>query len=300
MLGTTRRLNMIENKKIDLPLNLQSIYQIHEQVARSFLEKGDYFSAEQEYRKLLGEFLVFQGETTRYHKGGIYHQIGYCLYMQKKIEEALPFFKYAFIEDCFSDDDGKQLPAYKNLYNVYRISAKQLSDLRLRIKSNDKNSTPLRAEDYLKDYLDNGDKLDSFPINKDSNVFVGGNYKNIALLRYIADRVRECNYSSIMAIDSSVTEDEHIYTDSMALLHDCGSAVFEITFDAGHLMELEEARKLLPGKNILLLFQKRDDSKNHYISKMLLGIQIHLAGYMKIEEIPKLIAEFLENIGHES
>jgi tetratricopeptide (TPR) repeat protein len=287
---------MIQNKKTELPAGLQGLYQSFELGARKSIEKGDYTAAEKDYRKLLDEFFTAQGKTTRYHKGGVYHQIGYCLYMQQKKQEALLYFKYAFIEDCFSDADVTQLPAYSNLYNIYRVSAKQLSDLRLRIKPDICNSPPLNAEDYLKAYLDSGGKLDSLPVNKSDNIFVGGNYKNIALLKFIADSVRKCDLSSIMAIDSNVTKDEDIYADAMALLHDCGSAIFEITFDSGHLMELEEARKMIPKENILLLFQKRNETTDHYISKMLLGIQVKLAGYMKIEEIPKIVAEFLRNI----
>ncbi len=287
---------MIENKKAVLAENLQAIYQAQEISARRFIEKGDFTSSEKEYRTLLAEILAAQGETTRYHKGGVYHQIGYCLYMQQKIEEALSYFKYAFIEDCFSDISVTQLPAYYNLYNIYRISAKQLSDMRLRIKPVINSSAPLNAEDYLKAYLDSGGKLEALPVSKSSNVFVGGNYRNIAILRYIADRVRESNFSSIMAIDSSVTKDEDIYADAMALLYDCGSAIFEITFDSGHLMELEEAKRILPKENILLLFQKKNDTEKHYISKMLYGVQEKPTGYMKIEEIPEFIRDFLERI----
>jgi hypothetical protein len=101
-----------------------------------------------------------------------------------------------------------------------------------------------------------------------------------------------------MAIDSEVSGDEDIYTQAMALLQDCHSAIFEITFDSGHLMEIERAinSKLFPKENILLLFQKRKESKDHYITKMLLGVQITPVGYMKIEEIPELVDNFLKKI----
>jgi tetratricopeptide (TPR) repeat protein len=286
---------MIENKKADLPPGLQSLYQTREQNALSLIENNNYSTAEQEYRTLLSEILTAQGAATRYHKGGIYHQIGYCLFLQKKTEDALLYFEYAFIEDCISGFEATQLPAYYNLYNVYRISSKQLVDLLSKIKYDINSSIPLKAEIYLKNYLDSGGKLDSLTVSKSSNVFVGGNYKNIGLLRYIVDRVRECGFSSIMAIDFEVTSEEDIYAHAMALLQDCGSAIFEITFDSGHLMEIERAinSKFFPKENILLLFQKRKNTRDHYISKMLLGLQVKPVGYMRIEEIPDLVKKFL-------
>jgi len=292
---------MIENKKADLPPELQRLYQIHEQKALSFIENGDVDSAEKEYRTLLSEIHAAQGETVRYHKGGIYNQIGYCLFLLKKTKDALFYFECAFIEDCISGFESTQLPAYYNLYNVYRISAKQLADMSNRIKRDIASHIPLNAEKYLKSFFNSGNKLDSIEVSKRSKVFVGGNYKNIALLRYIADKVRECKFSPIMAIDFEVTNEEDIYADAMALLQDCGSAIFEITFDAGHLMEIERAinSKLFPKGNILLLFQKRKDAKDHYISKMLLGVQVKPVGYSKIEEIPELVRNFFESsAGH--
>jgi len=291
---------MIENRKTDLLPELQTLYRVREQAALSLIDKNDFSSAEQEYRTLLSEILTAQGTVTRYHKGGIYHQIGYCLFLQKKTEDALLYFEFAFIEDCISVSgfEAKQLPAYYNLYNVYRISAKQLVDLLNSIKRDISSNIPLDAQNYLMSYLDSGSKLDSIAVIKRTNVFVGGNYKNIALLRHIADKVLECEFSSIMAIDFEVTNEDDIYADAMALLQDCGSAIFEITFDAGHLMEIERAinSKLFPKENILLLFQKRRDTRDHYISKMLLGVDVKPVGYAKIEELRELVKSFLGKI----
>jgi hypothetical protein len=63
-------------------------------------------------------------------------------------------------------------------------------------------------------------------------------------------------------------------------------------------MEIERAinSKLFPKKYILLLYQQRNDTKDHYISKMLLGVQVKPIGYTKIEELPQLVKEFLDEI----
>ncbi|MBI4650550.1 hypothetical protein HY745_04545 [Candidatus Desantisbacteria bacterium] len=291
---------MIENKKADLPSDILSLYRTKEQIAISLMDKNDFSLAEQEYKTILSEIFKAQGSIIRYHKGGVYHQIGICLYYQKKHEEALTYFKYAFIEDCLSEIGfvATQFPAYRVLNQYYKISATQLIELSNKIKYDINTDIPLNAENYLKNYLDGGGKLDSISAQKNNCVFVGGNYKNIALLRYISNKVSEYNFSSIMAIDFDVPKNEDIYSHAMALLQDCGSAIFEITFDSGHLMEIERAinTKLFPSKNILLLFQIRKNNDEHFISKMLLGFPIVYKGYMNIDEIPGLVKNFLEKL----
>jgi hypothetical protein len=289
--------NIIENKKIDFPPELQTLYKTCEQNALSFLDQKNYVAAEREYRTLLSAFFEAQGNKIRYHKGGIYHQIGYCLFLQKKTEDALLYFEAAFIEDCVSEYEATRLPAFFNLHNVYRISAAQLFKLVSKIKSDIVGNIPLNPEIYLTNYIDSGNKLESTKVNKAKNVFVGGNYKNIALLRYIEDKVYDVGFSPILAINFEVKK-EDIYTHAMALLQDCGSAIFEITFDAGHLMEIERAinTNLFSKENMLLLFQKRDDITEHYITKMLLGVQVKPIGYMKIEELSEKVKAFLNEI----
>lgn len=292
-------MNKIENKNTDLPPELLKLYQTHEKNALAFMDGDDFSTGEKEYRTLLSEFLAAQGNNTRYHKGGIYHQIGVCLFLQHKTDDALFYFECAFIEDCISGFEASQLPAYSNLYNVYRISAKQLADLSSKIR---KDNHPLDSEKYLQAYIAAGNKLDSIALMKNKNVFVGGNYKNIALLKYIAAKVYECGFNPIMALNFEVSNDEDIYAHAMALLQDCGSAIFEITFDSGHLMEIERAinNKVITKENILLLFQQRDATKVHYISKMLLGVGVKPLGYMEIDNVPGLVNSFLDRVGKQT
>ena len=90
---------MIEDKKTNLPMEIESSYRFHEEIALRYVEKADYSSAEREYTVLLSEIMQAQGETIRYHKGGPYHQIGYYLFLQGKNDDARTYFLYAFIED---------------------------------------------------------------------------------------------------------------------------------------------------------------------------------------------------------
>jgi len=288
---------MIQNKKTDIPPELFSLYQAHERKASKFLENGDFVSAEQEYRFVLSEILHAQGNNTRYHKGGPYHQIGYCLFLQDKGNDALKYFQYAFIEDCMSIDNFPKLPAFLNLNHVYKISYGDLHKLFSQVKKDIAIDTPLNPEGYLEIYTDSRNKIESIDLTKEKKVFVGGNYKNIVILRYIQDEINELGKSPILAIDFKEDISENIYFHSMLLLKDCGSAIFEITFDSGHLMEIESAFKGMPEGNILLLFQKKtSEEEEHYITKMLLGVGVKPVGYMRIGDLKEIIKKFLNNI----
>jgi len=235
-----------------------------------------------------------QGQTIRYHKGGPYHQIGYYLFLQRKNDEARSYFLYAFIEDCTTLDDFPNLPAFKNLNGVYQISYQDLRALFDRVRHDYHTAVPLNPEDYLKAYLDSGSRIESVTVRRDTKVFVGGSFRNIALLRHIEDIVRECGRSPILASNFKAGESE-IYLHAMRLLKDCGSAIFEITFDAGHLMEIERAMSFIEKKNILLLYQQLEKDEKHY-TRMLWGIEVAQVGYMKIDELTQKVNDFLKGI----
>lgn len=283
----------MEDKKTNLPSEIEGSYRSHEEAALRFAEKADYSSAEREYRAILSEIMKAQGDKVRYHKGGPYHQIGYYLFLQRKNDDARSYFLYAFIEDCITLVDFPDLPAFKNLHGVYQISYQDLRALFDKVRSDYYNKTiPLNPEDYLKIYLNSGNQMGSVAVRKDTKVFVGGNYRNIAILRHIEDIVRQSGLSPILASNFEVHESE-IYLHAMNLLQDCGVAIFEITFDSGHLMEIERAMKFIEKKNILLVYQQLKKDEKHY-TRMLWGIEVTQEGYMNIDELTQKVKGFLE------
>jgi hypothetical protein len=282
----------IEDKKTDLPQRFVGLYQFHEQAALGFIEKKDYKAAEQEYKTLLGKIQALENNKVRYHKGGPYHQIGYCLFLQGRSADAALYFLHAFIEDSITLDSFPDLPAFKTLHGVYQISYEDLRTLFTKIKDDIRNNIPLYPEDYLKTYFASGKKIVS--VRRETKVFVGGNYRNIAILRYIEEIVRKSELSPILASNFRVDESE-IYLHAMWLLEDCGSAIFEITFDAGHLMEIERATKFINNRNILLLYQQLEKEEKHY-TRMLWGVEVEQMGYMHIDELAKNIGEFLDRM----
>lgn len=294
MLGIKGMTWMIEDRKTNFPAEIKVSYLSHEGTALRCAEKADYSGAEREYRALLSVIMEAQGEAIRYHKGGPYHQIGYYLFLQGKNDDARTYFLYAFIEDCITLDNFPELPAFKNLYGVYQASYEDLRALFYRVKDDYHKTIPLNPEDYLRIYLDSGKSIESVSVRRETKVFVGGNYRNIAILRHIEKTVREFGLSPILASNFEARESE-IYLHSMRLLQDCGSAIFEITFDAGHLMEIERAINLNDKKNILLLYQQLERDEKHY-TRMLWGVEVGQVGYMHIDELVEHVKEFLKVI----
>jgi len=286
---------MIENRRLELTPELQNLYQLHEQKALQYTEKREYSSAEQEYRSLLSEIIKVQVKENRtFHKGGPYHQIGFYLFNQGKTDDAWKYFLFAFIEDCITEDNFPELPAFKNLYGIYKISKEDLRNLFENIKKQLAIDVPSNPEGYLQKYFDDGNRIAKVSITKDKNVFVGGNYRNIVILRYIEDIVSK-EWSAILPTNFGVRNDDEIYAHSMGLLERCGSAIFEITFDAGHLMEIERAVSFIDKKTILLLYQQTEKDQKHY-TRMLLGVEVKQEGYMHLDELTKKVNDFLKGI----
>jgi hypothetical protein len=295
-------MEMTEDKKTHFPSEIQDLYRSHEEMALQFIEGNDYRSAEQEYKDLLSEVIRAQRKEAgyhRYHKGVPYHQIGYCLFLQGKNDDASTYFLYAFIEDCITSDSFPRWPAFRNLHGIYRISYVDLHALFNRIQHDIRSTVPLTSEDYLKSYLDSGKKIEPVSVRRETKVFVGGNYKNIAVLRHIERIVMEFGLSPILASNFKVGKSSEIYLHAMHLLQDCGSAIFEITFDAGHLMEIERAiaMKLIDKKHILLLYQQLEQDAKHH-TRMLWGIEVGQVGYMSIDELEDNLNNFLSGIKH--
>lgn len=286
---------MIEDKKTNFPPVLKEQYERLFKTGSELIEARQFPLALKVYQEMLKTILEAQGEKLRYHKGGAYHQIGYSLFLTGAYEEALKNTLYAFIEDCITLHSFPILPAFQNL-KAYNIGYPDLHRFFSEIIAATQKHTPLTPEDHFASTVTR--LLASRPLmKKERNVFVGGNYKNIAILRYIEDRVIENHFNPILAINFREERSDSIYMHSMLLLEDSSYAIFETTFDSGHLMEIEKARGQMQHKNVLLLFQKRSpQEEDHYISKMLFGIGSKPMGYLRVEDLKDIIKDFLTNI----
>ncbi|GEM_PF-3161066 len=90
-------------------------------------------------------------------------------------------------------------------------------------------------------------------------VFIGGNYNLAPVLRYIQQIAAREGFLPIFLGDFKVKRSRTYFT-SLALLHRCRSAIFDITLDSGHLLEVQEISKK-ENIELLLLYMSADHRK---------------------------------------
>lgn len=138
---------------------------------------------------------------------------------------------------------------------------------------------------------------------KKEKVFIGGNYDNMALLRKIQDYIDTKHFDpQIVLIKHPKLPPWEIHKRCIETLKACDYAIFEETFPAGELMELESVattKKI----STLILYQIRGSESFGYpsqLSSMVTSLaqerefeKITLAGYSSIDTLPLLIHGFL-------
>lgn len=305
------------------------------------LYEGRYSEAQQVFEEQLG--MLFAAQTTddtRYHKGGPLHNLGLALLFQRRIGEGVRHVVAALAEDVtsFGRMESQDYPAYRLLLEL-GINQSALQDLTGLL--HERNSELLVARDSLR-FVTLKESIvalfgydlivpKSLPasitpqaassppsrvISKvkkclakiggtpQDHVFVGGAYRNIALLRYVADLIGKSGIlMPILVIDLPVKfKDEESYYASMELLRHCKSAVFEVSFSNGHMMELEKCHDLKNtiGMEVLMAWQVPERKKNKSIdqsipSRMLITEHFDKCCYINLEELRIAVDFFLSS-----
>lgn len=134
--------------------------------------------------------------------------------------------------------------------------------------------------------------LDNIPGLFEKRIFIGGNYDNCAVLREIADIVRELGYQPIIALDFDASKEE-VRSYDLRLLSNCKYAIFEISFSDGHLIEIERSGDYKV--QALLVYQVRDDKREPPpgASLMVLGTAHPRFGYLDFKELGEYLLTFL-------
>jgi histone H3/H4 len=118
-----------------LPPDLQKYFANIEEQAATMLRSGDYALSENMYRLMLNIVFERQKDNGRIHKGGYYHQIGFTLVLQKKLEPAILNFLLAYIEDTINTDlghenDADKAPASRVLRESFHIQITVLDTIK--------------------------------------------------------------------------------------------------------------------------------------------------------------------------
>ena len=303
------------------------------------LYEGRYFEAQQVFEEQLR--ILFAAQTTddmRYHKGGPLHNLGLALLFQRSIGEGVRHVVAALAEDVasFGRTESQNYPAYRLLLElgISQLALQELTGLlhehrsevldtrnplplvtlsentvaflgsRLVVpKSLPASVTPQSASSPPSSVIDKVKKcLTKIGGTPQSRVFVGGAYRNIAFLRYVAEIICKGGILKpiIVADIRGGFKDEESYYASMELLRQCKSAVFEVSMPDGHMMELERCHDLknTSGMEVLMAWQVLRRRKNMNIdqsipSRMLITEHFDKCCYRNLDELRTAVDIFL-------
>jgi len=305
--ATTAKQNV--NAPVELPPDLLRQYQrisgegaVHQRMLR-------LKEANESFKELYELLLEKQPTDGRYHKGGPLHLRGITYLYQENPNLAIRYFILAYIEDLLSKKLGEinraeAEPAaltlrgfgFKETY-LTKIK-KKIVDARKQNRLVQDPSTilnDLEQKSNLSSLCRNIPKLSqkrplgSIQSDWSKRVFVGGNYNNPATLYAIKETILREGFDPILAIEFDIPESK-IHHHTLMLLHSCRLAVFDVSFEGGHLMEIERLRDY--GVECLLVYGSFDQTPPR-VSAMLKTIGYEPNPYTSQDALIKKVGAFL-------
>jgi len=255
----------------DIPVEIRAELSLRRNVAAAVFQAQAWADAarglEETYHFLLEQQ---QRYSTRFHKGWELHNQGIALLQLGDISDGITKIYQAYVEDALSADPGSEdaidespagqtlrrfgapedvLTAIKSIArdrkargDIPLIPNAILSDLSLAGTSYERAQASAaegakESEPREKRTIEDGLKL---PFER--RCFVGGHYygggPNLEEIRQI---VESEGFDPILPVDFEIGEQD-VHHRSLLLLHLSSRAIFEVTFPAGQLMELERCR----------------------------------------------------------
>jgi len=284
------------------------------------LRMGRYAEAEELYRTELGRFVEAEGRERRsLHKGTPYHQIGVCLYLRGVFNDSLENFLLAYCEDALSAETGQEdnqdrAPACNVLRSTFVIDLTFLGAIkRIAHRAKTDGEIPLDPNEILSAALEEhaidranilnllmleAGNLGARPLDPivaawQRRVFIGGQFNDIARLRDIQEEVIRLNYDPVLT-DEVVGVDQLVHHHCLMLLHTCRFAIFEVTNNAGQLIELERARDYEIQPLVLYSSRNREElNPPPYISAMVRSAGFNIRNYRDSAQLRERIGEYL-------
>jgi hypothetical protein len=227
----------------------------------------DYQKALEGFKSIYRLLLDKQPLNIRYHKGYPLHQIGITLFLSGKQDEALKYFVLAYIEDLLSKEEGQEdkaddEPAGKTLRGAYGVSEDSLVRFKQVALEKKKLRQAVRNPEVVYDEVSKGKapknvvqlEEENPSIGQESRqpgqfnsvwekrVFIGGNYStHLSELNTIKKVCMDRHYDPVLASEFKTPRGK-IHHHSLMLLHECSKAIFEVSLEAGQLMEIERLR----------------------------------------------------------
>jgi hypothetical protein len=250
-----------------------------------------------------------QPPDRRFHKGLPLHNMGLAKWLARDQQAAFQYTLEAFVEDALSRGeespdvpDELERPAANNLLWLFEVPLPHVARLSAQIRLAQAGGRLYRTARDALDAIGAGIRPrppvaagpppiripGQFTSRWRDRVFVGGAYEVIAALRDIGGVVRSKGRDAVMAFEFEIApEDAHHH--ALMLLHECRAAIFEVSVEAGQLIELERTRDYMI-TDVLVLYQGTAGHTKH-----LSGMVSALLGRLRIE--PVLYADNSELAG---
>ena len=297
-----------------LPLELDRRFQAMALANESLMLSHQYDQAREGFKRIYELLYQEQPPDGRYHKGYPLHQIGITFILSGKAQEALQYFILAYIEDLLTQEQGQEdraddMPAGKTLRGAYKVQDTALLEFKTIVQHKKKRGQVIRDPNDVFNELAKGRpapkvaepvqtpdvgrekrKPGKFKSEWAKRVFVGGSYTtHLAELNHIKKVMEKLGYDPVLAFEFDTPEKE-VHHHALMLLHECNKAVFEISAQAGQLMEIERLRDY--GIKPLIVCQA-GARLSEMLEALLNSEGYQLKRYSTMDELEKLVREYL-------
>jgi hypothetical protein len=251
----------------ELPPELANELQGMTLANEAMLLAGQYEEARKGFEAMYNLRFEHQPRNQRYHKGYELHQIGMTFVLSGQAGKAMLYFLLAYVEDLLSkaighEDEADLMPAARNLREVYKVDESALSQLKniirekklLDIVVGDPNNILMelrsgrsvaeitKPEQIPQIGVVEKRRLGLFESDWEKRVFVGGSYStHLSELNQIKKTCIEKGYDAVIALEFNIPKGK-AHHHALMLLHECSKAIFEVSYQAGQLMEIERLR----------------------------------------------------------
>lgn len=302
-----------------LPADLQKAYEEYDRQGLGHMNAQRWAEAIQVYQQSHRILLSRQPPAKRHHKGGPLYFLGVCHAFGGQKAEAMQYFLLAYIEDLLSEPHAqiniaetraaaknlRQCGVEERLLDVVKATALQkksrgevvqepIAILAEALESRGGIGVlQTLSQGFPAGFLKRPvDVLETPWVNR---VFVGGNYNFPATLMEIKKAIVEAGCDPILAIEFAMPEDM-IHHHTLMLLHTCKRAVFDISADGGHLVEIERLRDYQIDPLLVFPHFPGDDSPPK-VSAMLKTMGYATYPYHEMRILRELVLDYLTGMG---
>ena len=304
----------------DLPAKLNEKLRDIALKSQALLETRRYIEALKGFEKMYKALLDSQPAGRRYHKGYALHNMGAATLFLGMPQKALKSFLLAYVEDLLSQNEGEEdkadaLPAGNTLSGYYLVDASVLLALKTLARDSKTSGSVIqdpqqlvgRLDKTTSEYLSGKTKALTVkePLRKPGQfqsewkdrVFVGGSHSNhIAEISRIGDICAELGFDPVVASKFETPTDK-VHHHSLMLLHECKTAIFEVSDDVGQLMEIERLRDYQV--SALMLCQKDKTRLSAMLKTLFDSSDCNFNQYGTMEEMETHVKSFLNKVKKE-